>query len=453
MSARILLTCLAAFLITVLPAQRVTVHPNGRFLATEDGQPFFYLADTAWELLHRLDRAAVDHYLQTRHAQGFNVIQTVALAELDGLNTPNPYGHTPLFDNDPARPNPAYFEHVDYVLDRADSLGMYVALLPTWGDKLDRKSWGVGPEVLTTANAAAFGRWLGARYKERDNLIWIIGGDRNPREGGGDVAVWNALAAGILATAGGTDRTLMSYHPQPTDAGGSSRWFHNEGWLDFNMHQTGHCANRATHELISHDYGLQPTKPVLDGEPIYEDHPNCFNAKELGYSVAHDIRRTMYQNVFAGACGQSYGCHDVWQMYTPEREGINGPLRPWREALQLPAANQAQHLKTLMLSRPYFTRIPDQSMVLDQPADFRRHIMATRDAAGSYAMVYLPQGGRATLDLSTLAGKEISTEWYDVRTGARFAADPVDRGSRVAVTAPSSGLGSDWVLVLDARND
>jgi hypothetical protein len=82
------------------------------------------------------------------------------------------------------------------------------------------------------------------------------------------------------------------------------------------MHQTGHCANQGTYTHITHDYNLRPIKPVLDGEPLYEDHPNCFNAKELGHSIPEDIRRIMYWNIFAGAFGQTYGCHDVWQMYS-----------------------------------------------------------------------------------------------------------------------------------------
>ena len=289
--------------------QRLKVSENKRFLVTEGGKPFFWLADTAWELFHRCDREEAEMYLKKRASQGFNVVQAVALAELDGLNSPNPYGQTPLLENDPVRPNEAYFEHVDYIIRKAEENGMYVALLPTWGDKVNTKSWGVGPEVFDSENARVFGEWLGSRYKEFDNIIWIIGGDRNPREDSGDIAIWNNMAEGIAATAGGYANTLMSFHPQPKEDGGSSTWFHEEPWLDFNMHQTGHCANQGTYSHISNDYELQPIKPVLDGEPLYEDHPNCFNAKELGHSAARDIRRIMYWNVFAGAFGQTYGCH------------------------------------------------------------------------------------------------------------------------------------------------
>lgn len=207
-------------------AQRLKVSDNQRFLVYEDGTPFFWLADTAWELLHRCDREEVNMYLDKRKEQGFTVIQTVALAELDGLNTPNPYGNTPLLNNNPATPNDTYFEHVDFVIAEAQKRNMYIALLPTWGDKLNTKSWGIGPEVLTVKNAAAYGEWIGNRYKDQDNIIWVIGGDRNPRDGSQDVAVWRAMANGIVKSVGGNDNALMTYHPQPKEKGGSSTWFH-----------------------------------------------------------------------------------------------------------------------------------------------------------------------------------------------------------------------------------
>jgi anti-anti-sigma factor len=112
------------------PMVRLRVSENRRFLITEDGKPFFYLGDTAWELFHRLNREEVIRYLDTRAAQGFNVIQAVALAEVDGLTEPNAYGKLPLKDRDPTRPaatpgsRPAneeydYWDHVDFVFDEA----------------------------------------------------------------------------------------------------------------------------------------------------------------------------------------------------------------------------------------------------------------------------------------------------------------------------------------------
>ena len=106
------------------PARAPTrVSPNGRYLLRQDGKPFFYLGDTAWELFHRLNRDDADRYLRNRAAKGFTVVQAVALSEVDGHIDPNPYGHLPLTDLDPERPaikdgpDNDYWDHVDFIVD------------------------------------------------------------------------------------------------------------------------------------------------------------------------------------------------------------------------------------------------------------------------------------------------------------------------------------------------
>ena len=75
---------------------RLIVSENNRFLIFEDGTPFFWLGDTAWELFHRLTKNEAEQYLKNRLEKGFTVIQAVILAELDGLNIPNTEGEKPL---------------------------------------------------------------------------------------------------------------------------------------------------------------------------------------------------------------------------------------------------------------------------------------------------------------------------------------------------------------------
>jgi hypothetical protein len=192
------------------PSLRVS--DNQRHLVRADAAPFFYLGDTAWELFHRLDREQADRYLEGRAAKGFTVIQAVALAEEDGLNTPNSYGHRPLIENDPTRPDVRpgerndYWDHVDYIVERAESLGMFIGMLPTWGDKWN-KAWGVGPVVFTPENAEAYGEWLGRRYRDRP-IIWILGGDR-PVENDTHREIITAMARGLER--GDDGRHLMTF--------------------------------------------------------------------------------------------------------------------------------------------------------------------------------------------------------------------------------------------------
>ena len=119
--------------------ERINISDNRHYLVDEQGHPFFYLADTAWELFHRLSREEADMYLKDRARKGFTVIQAVAIAELDGINTPNTYGHLPFIEEDPTRPairegtDNDYWDHVDYIIRRANEQGLYMAILPTWG--------------------------------------------------------------------------------------------------------------------------------------------------------------------------------------------------------------------------------------------------------------------------------------------------------------------------------
>jgi hypothetical protein len=141
---------------STLPKLRVwdeAGHPcRGRYLVTERGEPFFYLGDTAWELFHRLTREEADLYLTDRAAKGFTVIQAVALAELDGLNTPNAYGDTPLHRNDPTQPNEAYFRHrVHPACRRGARLGAGVGACMTPLSHAVGEGLGVG--AITSARA------------------------------------------------------------------------------------------------------------------------------------------------------------------------------------------------------------------------------------------------------------------------------------------------------------
>lgn len=425
---------------------QLQVSANKRFLQTADGKPFFWLGDTAWELFHRLTREEADKYLQNRKEKGFTVVQAVVLAEMDGLHDPNPYGETPLENDDPTKPREAYFLHVDYIIDKAAQLDIYIALLPTWGDKVFKDRWGMGPEIFNPQNAGVYGKWLGNRYKDRKNIIWVLGGDRNPRNEN-DLAIWRAMAKGIAEGVGGNDKALMTFHPQPTslEQAGSSGWFHQDEWLDFNMFQTGHCRENNVWDRIQVAYNLTPVKPVLDGEALYEDHPVCFNAADLGTSSAFDVRKHAYLDIFAGAFGHTYGCHDIWQMFAPHRQPVNGPHLPWYVAIDLPGAKQMKFLRNLMESRPMFDRVPDQSLINDARGNSDR-IQATRGK--DYIFVYSSGGMKFTLNPEKISGKEIIARWYNPRNGQIEEAGRYPRKVK-EFTPPSSGYGQDWVLIVD----
>lgn len=428
---------------------RLKVSDNKRFLVTESNTPFFYLGDTAWELFHRLDREQATKYLKNRADKGFTVIQAVVLAELDGLHDPNANGHTPLLNDDPTKPNEDYFKHVDFIVDQAAQAGLYIGMLPTWGDKWN-KPRGADKIIFTPENAGLYGQWLATRYKDKPNIIWILGGDRIV-ENDTHKQIIRAMAAGLRKGDGGAH--LITFHPR--GGGSSADYFHNDEWLDFNMRQNGHVVEyTGRYDQTAVDYARTPVKPVLDGEPIYEDHPVSFAARDKGHSIAADVRRPLYWDLFAGACGHTYGHHSVWQMYSPGRKPVNTPLMSWDKAIDQPGAGQMQYARWLLESRPFLTRVPDDSVIVASdvptsvPGAGMRRFAATRDSSGAYAMVYCPVGRAFSVRMDKISGP-VKAWWFNPRTGdAAPIGEFENKGTRQFIS-PDAGEDIDWVLVLD----
>jgi hypothetical protein len=471
---KVLYPILVVFIFCQSLSAQIKVSDNGRYLATKDGEPFFWLGDTNWEMFHRLTREEIILLMDTRAKQGFNVLLAVALAEEDGLRTPNRYGDWPLNNEDPAQllvtpgndPNNSYeydyWDHVDFAIDEAAKRGLYIGFLPTWGDKVAHL-WGVGPIVFNPGNAEVFARTLAQRYADKWNILWILGGDRpavyKSRDGKekmyDDRPVWRAMAKGIEDVLGRD--AFITYHPSGGRQNASSQHLHNDPWLDMNAFQTSHGSREVlAWEWIQQDLALNPLKPTMDMEPCYEDHPvNPWDGKwtreSRGYFVAYDVRARMYRGVFAGGCGATYGHHQIWQFFDPDLfkpVNIGDTIIGWKKALHAEAAGQMQYMKNLMLSRPYFSRLPDQSLIKSKNGTtYVDHITATRDENGSYAMFYLPQNRPISVDMEKITGTEKRIWWFDPRTGDAIEGKPVRSRGTTRLTPP--GHGQDWILVID----
>ena len=457
----------------VLPEHSLLVSENNRYLTHHDGSPFLWIGDTAWELFHRLDREEAVEYLENRAEKGFSIIQAVVLAENDGLRVPNSYGDVPLIDLDPAQPNEAYFEHVDFIVDRAEELGLFVGMLPTWGDKVFSEHPGAGPIVFDTENARVFGRFLGERYREKP-IVWILGGDRNIANEE-VLEIWRSMAAGLKEGDGG--RHLITYHPRGGSS--SSRSLHNEEWLDFNMYQSGHAKRyNEVYRFAQHDLSMEPPKPVVDGEPAYEDIALKFwdymdfsrhsedrvsvgvldedglirdrSNFELGFFTDADVRVHGYWNFLSGACGYIYGNNAIWQMFKKGGEIAIPALTDWREAMDRPGAGDLRHMRRFFEEQPFHKLIPDRSFLDSMDSDLTgaNYIAAARADDHSFYLVYLSLGQPVEVDLGKLEGK-VSASWFDTREGYWTEIGVFNNNGSQRFTPPSSGEGQDWMLVLD----
>jgi hypothetical protein len=436
----LLLLCALACVAHAQSPQRIVVSPNHRFLQHTDGTPFFWLGDTAWHLFIKLDREEVERYLENRRQKGFTVIQAVAL--LPGLRG-GAYG-APFIDSDPMRPTVDFWNHIDWVIDLAAKKGIYVAMLPCWGRLLD-------DGTLNAGNAVAYVKWLGARYGRHPNLFWILGGDTL---GDRHLDLWNAMGTALKEA---DPSHLITFHPFGRTQ--SSRWFHSEPWLDFNMFQSGHrrydqdtepgAKGEDNWRYVAEDYAKKPLKPTVDGEPSYEGIPQGLHDATQPYWKAADARRYAYWSVFAGALGHTYGDNAVFQMHKPgDGPGGYAPKNYWYEAIDDPGAGQMQHLKHLMLSRPFLERIPDQSVIAGENGVRYDYVIATR--GNSYCFAYAYTARPFDVQLGVISGKRVRAWWYDPRTGsARQAGVFANQGVRRFTPPGKRASGNDWVLVLD----
>jgi len=428
--------------------QFIRVSENHRYLVKSDGTPFFYLGDTAWELFHRLTREQADLYLENRANKGFTVIQAVVLAERDGLIEPNPYAHLPLKDKDPMQPVEAYFEHVDYIVNKAAELGLVIGMLPTWGSYWSDNN--PKRKIFNEANARWFGKYIGNRYKHKP-IIWILGGDHNIHTDA-ERRIVAAMAQGLKAGDDGTH--LMTFHPR--GPGFSSDYFHNADWLDFNMYQSSHGAHDHDNGLFAeHDYALTPVKPTLDGEPRYETimagfyfYGNNPNDRIDDY----DVRQAAYWSILAGACGHTYGHNSIWQMYKLGDDGVLWAAIPWNVALDHPGAFQMGVLRKLFEARPFYKLVPNQAMIKDGTTTGGGKIRAAVADDGSFAIIYSPRGEQFTVDKSVVKAIRTNEIWFDPRYGIASIIHSPDTAGIQTYTPPTSGRGNDWILIIEDAN-
>lgn len=401
---------------------RLMVSANHRFLQTEDGKPFFWLGETAWLMPEHLDRSEVTFYLTRCREAGYNMVQVQVLNDLPTYNIygqmSNPYG----WDLTKADPEGvySYWDHLDYIVHEAERQGIYVGLVPIWGTLVKQGA-------LNEQQAVTYGTFLANRYKNCPNIIWIIGGDIQ-----GDIhpEVWNALATTIK---GIDNNHLMTYHPRGRYT--SARWWSKAPWLDFHTFQSGHRRygqrmNDKTYPIpdsteednwmyVDSTWAYQPIKPVLDDEPVYENIPKGLHDPNEPRWQACDVRRYAYWSVFAGSCGHTYGNNSIMQMLKPgyvTGYGVNGKEKTWVEALNDPGFNEMRYLKDLMLSFPYFERVPDQSIVLNNGKRYDR-MAATRGK--SYLLVYNYSAKPMTIDLRKITGKQKKLWWMNPKDGSR----------------------------------
>ena len=426
------------------------VSEDGRFLTYADGTPFFYLADTAWDLFYRLNMEEAEAYFRIRSEQGFNAIQAVLLGGILGSDTVNRNGRralclredgTGILESPDLMGEDSYWAQVKAMVTLAEQYGIYMALLPCWLNKYTEKG------LFTLEGAECYGSFLGQYFAEHENIIWVMGGDYFHRKVDATPFV-HAIARGLKRTDGGAH--LLTFHP----GGGHTSCEFLEQWdyVDFHGAQSSHdFGGWGSHKLMAAMRAFAH-KPYLDLETRYENHGACWRYYDYKFDAA-DIRQVAYQNVLEGACGQTYGHASIFAFSNPPDDlGSYGfylkdmPSPGWKEALDAPGARHLTYLKQLRLSRPYFGFRAAPELVVSDDAFLGGHISAGR--AERYAYIYAPQGQPIKVYGGLLGGGALRASWFNPRTGEekQFALIPPRDALFVP---PTQGKDNDWVLILD----
>lgn len=418
------------------------VSSNNRYLEHADGTPFLWIGDTAWELFYRLrstdpDSHDIEEYFTDRKKKGFTVIQAVLVDELDYKSGRGcaENGSTPFMDRDPRKRIEEYWQWVDHVVERAVAHGLYMCMLPCWGNWVNEQA------IFTTDNAYDYGRFLGERYRNCPNIIWMLGGDRSVNKN--QKEIWNSMAAGIKS--GNSGNHLMTFHP--AGAKSSSMDFHDEPWLDFNNHQSGHQKDGATSwRLAIEDWDKKPAKPTLNSEPGYEGivekfWESCNNPRFTDF----DVRKDAYRSLLAGGFGHTYGHSSIWQMLSPGYTPVAcaDPDVYWYDAIHWHGSSQMTHVGNLLKSRPV-NRWRDESLVIEGMGSGAERMGASR--GDNFAFIYFPAAMTRTIQMDKISGRRVRCYWFNTRTGESELIGIYKNSGTRNFTTPDD---LDWILVID----
>jgi hypothetical protein len=402
--------------------QPLRVSADGRHLIDRQGAPFLLQGEAAWSLIANLSKEEAERYLKDRHDKGFNAILVNLLEYKFAKSAPrNVYGAAPFADmKDWSVRNEEYFRHADWVIRKAGEYGIVVLLAPVYlgypgaGEGFYEEVLANGPERLLE-----YGNFLGRRYKDFDNIIWVMGGDRNPGDAREDI---DMIAYGIRQF----DRHhLFTAHCYPESIAVDQ---YPGSWLDI--------ANTYTyllpHQSLIAAYNRVPTQPFFLIESSYEGEHN---------SSAVQIRRQAYWAVLSGGFGHVFGNKPIW-LFDPG----------WPAAMDSTGSLDLMQWGRFFRSRRWFDLVPDQKheVVTDGLGEFNGldYLSAARTADGSLGLAYMPSARTVTVDMSRLVGQAVAVSWVNPHTGKSQSAGRFAPSGLRQFAPPGKG---DWLLILDTQ--
>lgn len=422
----------ATTLAATLPVFPLRQRAGTQLLEDSAGTPFLIQGDTAWSLISQLRAADVVRYLNNRASRGFNATMVMLINHKYCTNAPaNAAGIQPfLTPGDFSTPNPAYFNYAAWVIGQAASRGMAVVLAPAYlGFQGGDQGWYATMVANGPTKLAAYGRFLGQRFKNFKNIIWLNGGDYVPA----DKSLVQAVANGIRKS---NPLAVQTAHCT-LEISALEAW-RGEPWLNLNTVYT----HNATYIESLREYQQPEKMPFFLAEAYYE---NEHGATQL------QMRAQAYQSLLSGAAGQFFGNNPIWHFDGPGT--YNTPIS-WTSALSGPGSRHMTVLIALLNNVQWWRLKPDTSrqfLTSGLSSDLRRAVAAVADD-GSFGLVYLPGVRPIGVNLQKLAGPNVAAQWIDPTNGTSLAVpeSPFPAAGTKTVTPGrlNSNGSADWVLLL-----
>ncbi|MEY2411225.1 MAG: hypothetical protein QOF48_3895 [Verrucomicrobiota bacterium] len=422
----------------------IRVSPDGRYFVHQDGTPFFWLGDTAWNGPLLSTATEWDKYIKERTRQKFSVVQFVATqfrAAPDGdINKQKAYGGLEKITI-----NPAFFQRLDEKVDALNKAGLVAAPVLLWAI-----NGGGNPKVnpgnsLPDDQAILLARYMVGRWSG-NAVAYLLAGDADYR--GERSAKWKKIGRAVF---GDITHGPVSLHP------GGMQWvwneFIDEKWYDFVGFQSGHGDDSKTLQWMIDgppaEYWMRlPHKPFVNLEPPYENHV-AYQSKKP--HTPENVRRAVYWSLLnTPAAGVTYGGHGVWgwddgTKAPTDHPGTGTPM-PWGKALTMPGAEQMAHVDDFFTSVEWWKLRPAPAMIRGNPGTSapQNYLAAAKSDDRNLCAIYVPEA-RTVEVLLNLMPASPNVSWFNPRTGEKSPAVAVVTSDTCQFPTPSEG---DWILFM-----
>jgi chitodextrinase len=397
------------------------------------------VGDSPQSLIVNLSEAQAATYFADRKAMGFNAvwINLLCNAYTGGNTNGTTFDGIAPFTT-PGRlskPNPAYFQRVDDMVNLAAQYGLTVFL-----DPIETGGW---LSTLQKNGAKAdynYGVYIGSRYKNFANIVWMHGNDFQSWSNASDDALVQAVANGVRSADPNHIHTIeLSYNV--SSSLDDTRW---APIVSLNAAYTYY----PTYAEVLHAYNQSSAVPAFLVEAYYEFENNT----GMDYGSPATLRRQEYWTQLSGATGQLYGNHYTWTFSSG-----------WQNNLDTEGAIELGYLKGLFGSKAWYNLVPDQNHAVvtagygtfatSGSLGSNDYATAARTPDGSLVMAYLPTVRTITVDMTMLSGP-VTAQWFDPTNNTYMSASSSalpNQGSWQFTPPGNNDAGAgDWVLVLQA---